>query len=293
VSTPPAASALAPRRRRRLFLPFLLLAVLVGTGVVLYVRGTRADDVPRNPASAADGPVAQLYQPPGQPKRVRCAILLNAEADRVWQTVTDYPHYGEFLPYITDATGERTGDGGRVSGQARSLLAGSWPFTITVHEKKADGSRVASWDETGGGEVRVNRGSWEVAPAANGQTLLVLSLEAEVHNYPAFILDGGAPWLWVTCVPLSRGYVSPIFLPDAGPCLACLLGHFERLSPAPEIYADLEEHARQGRPLAPAPFPERGIRILAELAGWKVELLERRPCRRLVGPLPSRGTYPR
>jgi hypothetical protein len=115
----------------------------------------------------------------------------------------------------------------------------------------------------------------------------------EARRFNRRCLEGGAPWLWVTCGPLSRGYVSPVFLPDAGPCLACLLGHFERLSPAPEIYADLEEHARQGRPLAPAPFPERGIRILAELAGWKVELLERRPCRRLVGPLPSRGTYPR
>ncbi len=98
----------------------------------------------------------------------------------------------------------------------------------------------------------------------------------EARRFNRRCLEGSDPWLWVTCGPLSRGYVSPVFLPDAGPCLACLLGHFERLSPAPEIYADLVEHARQGRPLAPAPFPERGLRILAELAAWKVEWLERR-----------------
>jgi hypothetical protein len=189
MSKPPADPIAAPRRRRRrLFIPLLLLALLVGTGVVLYVRGTWADDVPRNPATVAEGPVSQLYQPPGQPKRVRGAILLPNAPDKVWNAVTDYEHYGAFLPYLADVTGEPTGDGGRVSGQARSLLGGYWPFTIHVHEKKEGDTRVAWWDETGSGEVRVNRGSWEVSPAANGETLLILSLDGEVHNYPTFIL---------------------------------------------------------------------------------------------------------
>jgi bacteriocin biosynthesis cyclodehydratase domain-containing protein len=78
-------------------------------------------------------------------------------------------------------------------------------------------------------------------------------------------LEGGSPWLWITCGPLARGYVSPAFLPDAGPCLACLLTHFERLSPAPEIYGDLIEHARRGLPIAPAPFPEAAMRLLGDL----------------------------
>jgi bacteriocin biosynthesis cyclodehydratase domain-containing protein len=119
-----------------------------------------------------------------------------------------------------------------------------------------------------------------LAPQAcsEGRVVSVLAQDRldydEARRFNRRCLDGGVPWLWVTCGPLTRGYVSPVFLPDAGPCLACLLGHFQRLSPAPEIYADLEEHARQGQPLAPAPFPERGLRILAELAMWKVELLE-------------------
>jgi hypothetical protein len=36
--------------------------------------------------------------------------------------------------------------------------------------------------------------------------------------------------------PLARGYVSPVFLPTSGPCLGCLIRHFRRRSPAPEIY---------------------------------------------------------
>jgi bacteriocin biosynthesis cyclodehydratase domain-containing protein len=83
---------------------------------------------------------------------------------------------------------------------------------------------------------------------------------------------GASPWLWASTGAMSRGYVSPLFLPDAGPCLACLLGHFERLSPAPEIYAELREHARAGRPVEPAPFPPEAVTILAALVRWKASL---------------------
>jgi bacteriocin biosynthesis cyclodehydratase domain-containing protein len=86
---------------------------------------------------------------------------------------------------------------------------------------------------------------------------------------------GTAPWLWVTYGPMSRGYVSPLFLPDAGPCLACLLGHFERLSPSPELYRELTEHARQGGRIEPAPFPTEAVAMLEALVLWKAGLAER------------------
>jgi bacteriocin biosynthesis cyclodehydratase domain-containing protein len=82
-----------------------------------------------------------------------------------------------------------------------------------------------------------------------------------------------SPWLWVSYGPLGRGYVSPIFLPDAGPCLGCLLGHFRRLSPAPELYDALIDYARRGGAIEPVPFPESGVGVLAELAAWKAALL--------------------
>ncbi len=88
--------------------------------------------------------------------------------------------------------------------------------------------------------------------------------------------DEAAPWLWATSGPMTRGYVGPLFLPDAGPCLACLLGHFERLSPAPEIYRELTEHARQGKPIEPAPFPAECVAVLEALVLWKASLAYRR-----------------
>jgi bacteriocin biosynthesis cyclodehydratase domain-containing protein len=86
-------------------------------------------------------------------------------------------------------------------------------------------------------------------------------------------LKGRRPWLWLSVGPMNRGYVSPVFLPDAGPCLACLLTQFQRLSPAPELYDDLENHAREGKAIRPVPFPSHGRAVLRHLLLWKVELL--------------------
>lgn len=88
-------------------------------------------------------------------------------------------------------------------------------------------------------------------------------------------LKGHDPWMWATTGPMSRGYVSPPFLPGAGPCLACLIRHFQRLSPASELYDALIDHGRQGRAFEPVPFPEQGIGILKELVRWKLGLLPR------------------
>lgn len=79
----------------------------------------------------------------------------------------------------------------------------------------------------------------------------------------------GSAWLWASTGPMSRGYVSPLFLPDAGPCLGCLLAGFRRLSPAPELYDGLIEHAEKKMPIEPVPFPAEGCGILAQLVLWK------------------------
>jgi bacteriocin biosynthesis cyclodehydratase domain-containing protein len=86
-------------------------------------------------------------------------------------------------------------------------------------------------------------------------------------------LGGATPWFWVTSGPLQRGYVSPAFRPDAGPCLACLLSHFRWLSPAPEIYDALAAHRRGGGAISPVPFPDEGLAVLRGLLLWKVALL--------------------
>jgi bacteriocin biosynthesis cyclodehydratase domain-containing protein len=78
-------------------------------------------------------------------------------------------------------------------------------------------------------------------------------------------------WLWISSGPMGRGYVSPIFRADGGPCLRCLIRNFERLSPAPEIYQHLIEHAQAGGKIPAVPFPDPAIDLLTTLARWKME----------------------
>jgi bacteriocin biosynthesis cyclodehydratase domain-containing protein len=80
--------------------------------------------------------------------------------------------------------------------------------------------------------------------------------------------------LWASHGALSRAYVSPLFLPDAGPCFGCLLRSFHRLSPAPEIYDALREHARAGRPIEPVDFPREGLLMLQGIVLWKLAQAE-------------------
>src|SRR5205823_14099388 len=87
-------------------------------------------------------------------------------------------------------------------------------------------------------------------------------------------LETGTPWLWASTGPLGRAYVSPLFLPDAGPCLGCLLYHFRRLSPAPDLYDALADHARAGRPVVPVPFPPPAAAVVRQLLLWKADLAE-------------------
>lgn len=78
------------------------------------------------------------------------------------------------------------------------------------------------------------------------------------------------PWMWVSTGPVGRGFVSPIFLPGVPPCLACLLSHFQRLSPAPDLYDVLLRHGVARGEFRPAPFLNEGLDILAAIAHWKV-----------------------
>lgn len=80
-----------------------------------------------------------------------------------------------------------------------------------------------------------------------------------------------SPYLWVTTGPLSRGYVSPVCWPDAGPCLECLLRHFQRLSPASHLYDALVAHGRRGGGFAPADMAPQATAMLEQIAWWKIK----------------------
>jgi hypothetical protein len=129
--------------------------------------------------------------------------------------------------------------------------------------------------------------SGEAPPGPETPWLLVycqdrLDYEAPLRQQ-SICLEARRAFLWVSYGAMSRAYVSPLFLPDAGPCFGCLLRSFERLSPAPEVYDALREHTRQHREVAPVDFPEAGRVILEGLVLWKRTEVER--------PEPDQGLY--
>jgi bacteriocin biosynthesis cyclodehydratase domain-containing protein len=163
---------------------------------------------------------------------------------------------------------------------ARALLERLYGERVLV-EGSAEGAhrpaRLAIAPEGQGALLEALRAAAEPAPAG-GPGLPVLCQDRLDYDaalrFDARCRTAGLRWLWATTGPMERAYVGPLFLPDAGPCLQCLLGGFVRLSPAPELYAALIEHARRGSPIRPVPFPAEGVGILAHLVRWKASLLE-------------------
>ena len=108
-------------------------------------------------------------------------------------------------------------------------------------------------------------------PAGEVEVLVQTSLDHQAllaHNREA--LAARRRWMWITTGPGGRAYVGPLFVPDAGPCAACLLVHFKRLSPVPELYDVVLKH---DGPIAASPFPDAGIETVAALARWKLSLV--------------------
>jgi hypothetical protein len=185
MSTGPAPPT---RRWRRQLIPAALLGLVLFAALWTWVHGTWADAEPRQPGGVGQGPVCHLYQPPGEGKRVRCAALLGHPRRRVWEVVTDYAHYGDLLPYLSDVTVSPNEDGTtHMKGEAESALSGSWSFAIDVHEEKEGDTWRVWWDKPSN-SIEVNRGAWALTARGPRETLLVLTLEGEVRGYPTFFL---------------------------------------------------------------------------------------------------------
>jgi ribosome-associated toxin RatA of RatAB toxin-antitoxin module len=190
-SKPTPAATPKKRRLRLLCIPVVLLGLALLAFLVFYIRGTWASSVVHDPTTVAQGPISELYDAPDGHKVVRCAIVLPFPIEIVWAVVTDYSHYSDFLSYLSDIQATKKDDGWKMKGKADSALSGTWAFDITVHEDKPPSPKPwrVSWDENPSqGEVEVNRGSWELTPAGENQTLLVLTLEAEVRGAQSFFL---------------------------------------------------------------------------------------------------------
>lgn len=133
----------------------------------------------------------------------------------------------------------------------------------------------------GAGAIRDWLEAHPVPPESNPNVLSVFCQDRldydAVLRFQAARRNRGEPWIWASCGAMARGFVSPVFLPHAGPCFHCLLSSFVRLSPAPEIYDLLISHATSGGEILPVPFPTPGVTILGALVVWKTSQLVAEP----------------
>jgi uncharacterized membrane protein len=188
----PGTTVPAPVRRRvkkRILIPSFLLGLILAVFLWAYIRGTWADTQVRNPKTAADGIITQLYRTPEDKIQVRCAVIVEAPPEKVWEVVTDYDDHPKFLPYVSEVrvTGKE-GSKWHLVGRAHSSLWGDWAFEADVVQKEdpRKGDYRAFWEEHGE-DILTNRGEWTVSAAGEGKSLVVYSLQLEVRKYPSFL----------------------------------------------------------------------------------------------------------
>lgn len=174
---------------------------------------------------------------------------------------------------------------------ARDVLQRMYGERILVEGSAADAHPGQGFRVTlhGGGPLResLEAACAELAADAEAPELALLCQDRLDHDeawgFARRSRERSCATLWVTTGPMTRGFVSGLFLPDAGPCLACLLGQFQRISPTPELYELLAEHARGGGAIAAVPFAAAGLRVLEGLALWKLGLV--------ADPTPAAALY--
>jgi bacteriocin biosynthesis cyclodehydratase domain-containing protein len=163
-------------------------------------------------------------------------------------------------------------------GAARQLVDRLYGERVLINGNASDVHAAAHIRLAPEGSAAWARGWQPAAADANALPLPVLCQDRldydEAICFNRRCREAGTRWFWASTGPMSRAYVGPLFLPDAGPCLACLLYHFRRLSPAPELYDELAMHARAGRPVVPSPFPPPALAVLQQLLLWKAALVE-------------------
>ncbi|MBY0229851.1 MAG: SRPBCC family protein, partial [Gemmataceae bacterium] len=188
MSAPPPATVPQLRRRRWwLVIPLALVAVLAAGFFYFYLRGSWAAEQGRDPATSAEGVVAQLVKTDDGPA-VRCAVVIDHPLEKVWPLLTDFEHYGEVFSTLAEAEGGTNKDGtGWLKGVAQgSAFVGSWPIMLVLRPGKDGDKRLLSWDSPLD-DLKECKGRFVLAPLDKGRTLATYTLRVRTGRYPVWL----------------------------------------------------------------------------------------------------------
>ena len=115
------------------------------------------------------------------------SIVINAPPDKVFDVITDYEKYGQFLSEVKSVTTSNR-QGNQVTLNYVVDLIKTVRYCIRVTEERP---KKMSWTFIEGEVMKDNKGSWVLEPEGEGKTRATYSVEVAVGPLvPKAILNG-------------------------------------------------------------------------------------------------------
>jgi uncharacterized protein YndB with AHSA1/START domain len=144
----------------------------------------------------------------GKPQEGMGRGVIEAPPERVFEALTDYAHWDEFMPFLKSSDARPQPDGSVVSGHVMDLPTPMGErryrvrFTQGVETSPAGKVWRIQWSYVpGSGNVAGHRGSWTLTALGPGRTLAVFQLYTDPGGLtPRWAVDRGTskslPWIF-------------------------------------------------------------------------------------------------
>ena len=113
----------------------------------------------------------------GQRGRATALGVVQAPVEAVWDAVTDYDGYVEFMPQVVESRVDRVEDGAVTVTNVLKILVKRIRYTIRLELDRA--RHRVEWRQLEG-DLKANEGSWALEPFGDGRTLATYSVRIEV-----------------------------------------------------------------------------------------------------------------
>ncbi len=175
------------RMKRRWVAAGVALGGLALAAVGLVVAGTRTVTTLPLPGRPEDGSRVALVRGPEGSVEIRGARVVDASVGTVFAVLTDYPAFPRMFAGIDELTATPMGSERYLLTGFGSVLGWSFPLRVEVEHLGAAAEPRIRWDQASP-PLQVNRGSWTLAAAAGGGTLVVYRLEVAVEGVPSWLV---------------------------------------------------------------------------------------------------------